>query len=757
MLGLVAVGGLFLLINKVANSNNDVLTTNSQPIEKPQGKPGVVVKAATPPPPKIVPRRKKPEPLKYETKKPVRTWKSEAGQYSIEAKYVRLEPGVVFLEKSDGSEISVPFKSLSQADREYLVAEKRRSDVVEFLAPFERAAPPLPEFKLVNEFQLGADLLAIRPPTRLAVSADGGVFVYISHEKTGAYDLTNGKQLARFEGLANEKSLIAITPDGKLGVVSDNDFESPFKDTREPDKLYVWDLQTGKTVHTHQLPAPFKVIDQLKISPDGQHVVCKCNDGPYYVAPLKKSDDSVVAPPGLEMPPAVLSCFPPAIPGYPRSLNPHYADSNGQFAVFQLLKGVRAFEQPFADPYWVERITQCDEAREVKIVNDGNHVILARPDGRIAISETAYMQYEAILQIDSCDTQVVSADGRTIVQVRSRYRRHHTTPAQRNEFKMDPVVKVWKLTAWPKEHPSKDFAYGIHKMLMNKQFQKLESIAQYLAPVRTPFPWSRYATRYEEFFAAILSSPTPGKKRQSKPLIEMWYRLMQCDTVKLIVANQYYSIAWQARGQGYAHEVPPEAMRVFESNIAKAGNLVKQVVDGPNPPAIAYDRLFGVARSQAWDKAVIDRYVEKMMKRFPENYVSHAEITGRLMPRWGGKPRDSEAYAARIANKIGGAAGDVMYAKLADVVNEKVYFHELRERGFDIPRIVRGAEILYQEDPSNEDYIDLLMHYAYRSGDIKTCERLAKTVSESRMNYWDNTRWGEDVFRDVVRKIKTKR
>lgn len=53
----------------------------------------------------------------------IRTWTDASGQFTIEAAFIRAKSSIVTLRKRDGSEITIPFKTLSDQDRRWLIRE----------------------------------------------------------------------------------------------------------------------------------------------------------------------------------------------------------------------------------------------------------------------------------------------------------------------------------------------------------------------------------------------------------------------------------------------------------------------------------------------------------------------------------------------------------------------------------------------------------------------------------------------------------
>lgn len=201
-----------------------------------------------------------------------RQWKDRSGSFSIEADFVQFKDGKVYLEKTDGSVINVPFERLSYADYDYLRTLK------EFESYFRDN--PLPtEHTVYHIPKLSRDAraLAFSPNGKwLAIGDDYGVIMVdwnkptapvIPSRKGGYQDvnfcrftpdgskLITGRSSGRLEirrvgadGSANvlaeyeihKRDILCMefSPDGRHVLSGD-----------EGHALFYWDLDTGQVVH----------------------------------------------------------------------------------------------------------------------------------------------------------------------------------------------------------------------------------------------------------------------------------------------------------------------------------------------------------------------------------------------------------------------------------------------------------------------------------------------------------------------------
>jgi hypothetical protein len=77
----------------------------------------------------------------------------------------------------------------------------------------------------------------------------------------------------------------------------------------------------------------------------------------------------------------------------------------------------------------------------------------------------------------------------------------------------------------------------------------------------------------------------------------------------------------------------------------------------------------GVALDQQWGRAAFDALAERALAREPGYHYFAISESNYLLPKWYGKSGDTERYAAEVADRVGGDAGDAVYFQIAAAIN----------------------------------------------------------------------------------------
>ncbi len=117
-----------------------------------------------------------------------------------------------------------------------------------------------------------------------------------------------------------------------------------------------------------------------------------------------------------------------------------------------------------------------------------------------------------------------------------------------------------------------------------------------------------------------------------------------------------------------------------------------------------------------------------------KNSNLHHSLGFLLLPRWHGQPGASEAYRDSAAKRVGGAAGDVLYAQL---VIEMFEVHGLgqplsRSMRIDLARVVSGVESYYQSH-SHPELMDRAVLLTAIERDFDACKRLLKLKADKQL------------------------
>jgi hypothetical protein len=117
-----------------------------------------------------------------------------------------------------------------------------------------------------------------------------------------------------------------------------------------------------------------------------------------------------------------------------------------------------------------------------------------------------------------------------------------------------------------------------------------------------------------------------------------------------------------------------------------------------------------------------------------------------LMPRWGGQSGDSAAYAEKVAARIGGPAGSMVYARITE---RMLYYYDADEvfhkEQFNYDAFKKGMEEILRQYPDDPLTLYALLRTAWQLKNRPDAERYWKQI-ESRDVRVRRGPWGPGEF-----------
>jgi hypothetical protein len=240
----------------------------------------------------------------------------------------------------------------------------------------------------------------------------------------------------------------------------------------------------------------------------------------------------------------------------------------------------------------------------------------------------------------------------------------------------------------------------VRSWLENKQDDRIEKIA--LALEKDPLGFAGglpTITKYALFHKFLTTGYQLRFPDAIDPHFESWQeRQAQSRLARYCRAEKLRSEAWKARGSGFARDVTEEQFKKFQDKLAEVETLIDSFAKEKTILPIMYPVIFDVAKGQQWEDEKIKPFVDRMLKECPDNLSAHTAHAESLMPRWGGEINDCHDYAERVAQHLGGPAGDAVYAVIA---HRLILFHAqgvFEELGFNSDRVQRGLKHLYRNN-----------------------------------------------------------
>lgn len=204
--------------------------------------------------------------------------------------------------------------------------------------------------------------------------------------------------------------------------------------------------------------------------------------------------------------------------------------------------------------------------------------------------------------------------------------------------------------------------------------------------------------------------------------------------------------AWSYRGDGFVHEVPPQAWEDFQSYLQRAAKYLADHADVALTDSYAYEALVGIGMGLEWSPAQQRAIAEEGLKRNPEDVGLYFRVVNTLLPKWGGNAKLLDQYIRQVAEDTKATYGTGMYARLYSYAAEAQYGHALFEASAaDWPTMKRSYEdmmVRYPDSPTRRNY------YAYMACLAKDQETLRRLLEELGPQV-DASKWGPNPKRSL--------
>jgi hypothetical protein len=293
----------------------------------------------------------------------------------------------------------------------------------------------------------------------------------------------------------------------------------------------------------------------------------------------------------------------------------------------------------------------------------------------------------------------------------------------------------------------RDFRVSLLGLFNSGRYADLDTLAQQLQQQRSRFKGG--AWRLHVLFGT-LSSPgaataTDAAWRAQIAKLEKWAQSSPASpTARIALAQTYLRFAWKARGHGYANTVTPEGWALFRDRVQSARSTLEQsAVLAENSPDW-YLEMQGVALDQQWDRAAFDALAERALAHEPGYYYFATSESNYLLPKWYGKPGDTERYATEVADRIGGEEGDAVYFQIAAAIN---CCSRTQAPALSWPRVQRGFAAIESLYRSTNHERNVMAYLAVRDGDTATAQQLFARIG----NDWSQSVWKTKAAFDAAR------
>jgi hypothetical protein len=268
-------------------------------------------------------------------------------------------------------------------------------------------------------------------------------------------------------------------------------------------------------------------------------------------------------------------------------------------------------------------------------------------------------------------------------------------------------------------------------------FSELDALAGQLRSQKLRFKGG--AWRLNTFYRTIAppgsltSTDAEWQSRIAK--LEQWIKDSPASsTPRVALAHAYIRFAWKARGNGSAETVTPEGWKLFNQRVHSARTVLEDAAKASGADPQWYREMQTVALAQGWDRAQVDALANQALANEPGYYYFALAQANYLLPKWYGKPGESEQYAEEVADRTGGTEGDAVYFQIAGELN---CCRRTQAPALSWARVRQGFSALDQLYGATNHQRNVMAYLALHAGDTATAQQMFARIG----NDWDVSVW----------------
>lgn len=296
-------------------------------------------------------------------------------------------------------------------------------------------------------------------------------------------------------------------------------------------------------------------------------------------------------------------------------------------------------------------------------------------------------------------------------------------------------LELWKLEGEPV--PSHEAAiFAISKLLDDQRFDVIELVAKKWDGLTDNFRNREHETPtsflMQMMQAHLLPNETEAKRNAR---YEKWIEENpdNCQFMRILMGRIYLAAGYRARGGGFANTVTDEGWKAFYENMAKMWKVIEPVYEQEEVLAEAYASAVIAGKNLQWERAEVNEYLRKAFAKSPNYHRTFAEEAVARLPRWGGAPGDTAEFSEKLADKIGGDDGDIMYAQIGRHLINFVKFEQLStDVGFSQERMVRGMMLLSERQSDTYLWNQTLL-FAAMIDDEEAIESICQLLGDAKL------------------------
>jgi Domain of unknown function (DUF4034) len=293
---------------------------------------------------------------------------------------------------------------------------------------------------------------------------------------------------------------------------------------------------------------------------------------------------------------------------------------------------------------------------------------------------------------------------------------------------------------------------AIRELLLQEKFESLDKLANEARVARARFPGGFW--KIHTIYVA-LEDPENGDNASEFEWTQQLARLDRWKTqrpdsitARVALAGAYADYGWRARGSGYNDTVTEEGWRLLAERVKTARKILEEAQTLPAKCPEWFFAMHVVGVSEGWDREQMDALFEKAIAFEPEYYYYYRAQARDSLPKWGGEEGDAARFAEKMADRIVGEKGDLMYYEIGTFLN-CACDNSRGLNGMSWPRLRRGYAVLEQLYGTAPEHLNKMAYMALTAGDVDFAKKMFDQIGEN----WDKKTWRtRDNFVDAKRR-----
>jgi Domain of unknown function (DUF4034) len=206
---------------------------------------------------------------------------------------------------------------------------------------------------------------------------------------------------------------------------------------------------------------------------------------------------------------------------------------------------------------------------------------------------------------------------------------------------------------------------AVARLLNDEEFDLLDEIASQARSSKSRFLGGKW--KLSAFYKGLELPPAadPGWPDHIRKLEDWKSHNPESVTARIAMAVAYTAYGWDARSESTADKVTEEGWRLFAERTAVAAKILKDASALKQKCPHWYAAMLQVALAQGMDPADEESLFQQAIAFEPLYDPYYRARAWFLLPIWYGEEGETEEFADKTANRIGGQEGDILYFEIA--------------------------------------------------------------------------------------------